>query len=72
MVMALELWSRPNAVPVLAPLSGERPNSPHQTGRSKRVRALFLVSQARLDYLDAVITDNGAQLRLKRAIGEAP
>ena len=30
------------------------------------------LAQARLDYLDSVLTYNRAQFRLKRAIGQAP
>jgi hypothetical protein len=53
-------------------VTSRQPASRKRVERSERVRTLFLVSQARLDYLDAIITDNRAQLRLKRAIGEAP
>src|SRR5262249_9079282 len=45
---------------------------PHATRPIEVLQPIQALAEARLDYLDAVITYNRAQFRLKRAIGEAP
>jgi outer membrane protein TolC len=45
---------------------------PRATRPIEVLQPIQALAEARLDYLDAVITYNRAQFRLKRAIGEAP